>query len=316
MTRSAGFANRSTVMSYLEFLNDILNFAPFSFGGTPVTIANILKLIAWIIAVVLIERAFRSWVLVRVLSRTQLVASSRFAIGRIFGYLFLTVGIYLGFQFAGIDVSSFALLAGAVGVGIGFGLQNIVSNFVCGLIILAERPIALEDRVQVAGVEGNVRHISLRSTTVVTNDNISIIVPNTEFISGIVVNWSHGDPKVRIRLPLGVAYGSDVEKLRELMREVALAHPEVLREPAPQLFFTGFGESSLDFELGIWTLTQNVRPLRLKSDLYFAIEKCLRENGIEIPFPQRDLHIRSGRVELGGAVETSPSSSSRDASRK
>ena len=202
---------------------------------------------------ILAESILRRIMLHRVLTRTHLDEGMRFAVARITGYVLLTLGFYLAFTFVGIDLSSLAVLAGAIGVGLGFGLQNIVNNFISGIIILAERPIAIGDRVEVNGVAGQVTRISLRSTVVVTNDNISVIVPNSSFISEPVVNWSHGDPKVRINVPVGIAYGSDVEKFRRLMMEVALAQPEVLRDPPPNVFFIGFGESSLDFEVAVWT---------------------------------------------------------------
>ena len=137
-----------------------------------------------------------------------------------------------------------------MGVGFGFGLQNIISNFISGLIILAERPIAIGDRVEIGGVAGQVREISLRSTTVITNDNMAIIVPNADFITQRVTNWSYEDPRVRFRIPFGVAYGTDLPKLRKLMLEVADEHPKALKDPKPELFFVGFGDSSLNFELG------------------------------------------------------------------
>jgi len=280
--------------AFWHLVNDILGFPMATLGKGELSVGGVLKLVCWVILVMGVERMFRHYLATRILSRTQLSPSLQFAIGRIAGYLFVILGCYLGLQVAGIDLSSLAIVAGAVGVGIGFGLQNIINNFVSGLIILAERPIALGDRVEVGGVAGLVTQISLRSTTVVTNDNISIIVPNSEFIANPVTNWSHGDPKVRLRLPLGVAYGSDIEKLKRVIVEVALAHPATLQNPAPSLFFTGFGDSSLDFELGVWTVDLAANPLRYRSDLYYAMERALREHGIEIPFPQRDLHVRSG----------------------
>jgi small-conductance mechanosensitive channel len=164
----------------------------------------------------------------------------------------------------GIDLSSLAVVAGALGVGLGFGLQNIVSNFVSGLILLAERPIAIGDRIEVSGVAGQVRKISLRSTTVVTNDNIAIIVPNSDLTTKPITNWSHGDPKVQFRLPVGVAYGTDPEKLRLVLLAVARAHPSVLASPEPTLFFEGFGDSALNFELGVWTQDMAHSPRRFR----------------------------------------------------
>lgn len=283
---------------FAALLQEILAYPLFRFGAGDVTTGALLKLIAWVIVVFLIEGILRKRAITRILARTPLPPGSQFGIARIFGYGFIALGLYLGLQFAGIDIGSLAILAGAVGVGLGFGLQNIVSNFISGIIILVERPINLGDRVEVGGTAGDVVKISLRSTTVVTNDNISIIVPNSEFITSQVINWSHGDPKVRLHIAFGVAYGSDVARLRELMPQIALQHPKVLPSPPPELFFRGFGESSLDFELGVWTSALTIRPRKLISDLNYAIEAALNANGFEIPFPQRDLHVRSGSLAV------------------
>jgi small-conductance mechanosensitive channel len=167
---------------------------------------------------------------------------------------------------------------------------------VAGVIILAERPISIGDRVEMGDVAGLVTRINLRSTTIVTNDNITIIVPNSDFITSKVTNWNYGDPKVRIRVPIGVGYGTDPEKLRRLLLEVAAEHPKVLREPPSEVFFIAFGDSSLNFELGVWTTEMASKPRLFRSELNFAMERKLRENKIEIPFPQRDLHIRSGQL--------------------
>jgi len=186
-------------------------------------------------------------------------------------------------------------------------LQNIIHNFVSGIIILAERPIALGDRVEVAGVAGTVSKIRLRSTEIITNDNISIIVPNSDFITHPVTNWSHGDPRVQIRLPVGVAYGTDVEKLKTVLLEVATENAHVLKTPEPSVYFDGFGDSALLFELGVWTSEMTHSPRRFRSELNFAIERKLRGNKIEIPFPQRDLHLKSGAFVLQPEKNSAPS---------
>jgi small-conductance mechanosensitive channel len=204
----------------------------------------------------------------------------------------------MSLQMVGLNLTSLAVVAGAVGVGIGFGMQNIVHNFVSGLIILAERPIAIGDRIEIGGVAGQVKQIRLRSTTVLTNDNIVYIVPNSDFITHTVINWTHGDPRARIRLPVNAAYGTEPARLGELLLKVARAHPQVLADPAPEVFFIGFGDSALNFELAVWTIVMTVQTRRFRSELYFAIEKALREEKIEIPFPQRDLHLRSGNFVL------------------
>jgi small-conductance mechanosensitive channel len=186
-----------------------------------------------------------------------------------------------------------SLLAGALGVGIGFGLQNITDNFISGLIILFEKPIKVGDRIEVGDVNGDVLTISVRATTVLTNDNISIIVPNSEFISQKVINWSHNDRNIRFRFAVGVSYKEDPRKVEQVLLKVADENPNVLKKPEPSVFFDNFGDSSLDFTLAVWTDRYIDKPGQLKSQLYFEIFKQFTENGIEIPFPQRDIHIKT-----------------------
>lgn len=291
----------------LHWLSEALDIPLFRMGGEAFTLLSLAKLLVLAVLVFMAERIVRRLLIQRVLHRTHLSESLQFAVARISGYIFITLGLYVSLQLVGIDLSSLTIIAGAMGVGLGFGLQNIISNFVSGLIVLIERPISIGDRVEVAGVAGRVSRISLRSTTVVTNDNISIIVPNSHFISETVTNWSHGDPKVQVRLPVGIAYGSDVELFKRAMLEVAAADPAVLRSPAPTVYFLDFGDSSLDFEVGVWTETMASTPRRFRSNLYFAIERKLRECKIEVPFPQRDLHVRSGSL----LVQTQPAPADR-----
>ena len=267
------------------------------FGPDTVTIGGILILVFLFASVIIVERILQRLLIRRFLSKTRLQPSLQFGLSRIIGYTLIAIGFYVAFQAVGLDLSSLAIVAASVGVGVGFGLQNIINNFVSGIIILAERPISIGDRIDVAGVAGRVTKIQLRSTTVVTNDNITMIVPNADFISNTVTNWSHGDPKVRIRVPIGVAYGSDLKLLQRLLLEAAEEHPKALRDPSPVVLFTEFGDSSLNFELGVWTQEMTATPIHFTSQMNFIIEKKLRENDIEIPFPQRDLHVRSGLPE-------------------
>jgi small-conductance mechanosensitive channel len=279
-------------------LQKILEHPLFKLGDTQLTSATFVKIFFWLLLVLLVDWFLRRFIVQRLLARTRFDASLQYGIGKIAGYIFITLGFFIALEVNGVNLSSLAVIAGAIGVGVGFGLQNIINNFVSGLIILAERPITIGDRVEVGSVVGQVTKISLRSTTVVTNDNIAIIVPNSDFISHAVTNWSHGDPRVRIRLPIGVAYGTDTEKLQRVLLEVAKEHPKVLREPAPDVFFLGFGDSSLNFELAVWTAEMTFKPRRFRSELYYAMEKKLRENKVEVPFPQRDLHLRSGNFVM------------------
>jgi small-conductance mechanosensitive channel len=179
-------------------------------------------------------------------------------------------------------------------VGIGFGLQAIVNNFVSGLILLFERPIKTGDWIIVGNTEGYVKRISIRSTMIQTFDRADVIVPNSDLIANQVTNWMLYDPRGRIRVPVSVAYGSDTEKVRELLLEIANTHPEVITDgtsPTPRVLFLQFGDSSLNFELRCHIRNIDMRRI-VMSDINFAIDKAFREHGVEIPFPQRDVHIR------------------------
>ena len=189
-------------------------------------------------------------------------------------------------------------MAGALGVGIGFGLQNITDNFISGIIILFEKPIKVGDRIEVGEVQGDVISISFRATTVLTNDNISIIVPNSEFISSKVINWSHNDRNIRFRIPVGVSYNEDPEKIKKILLSVANINDHVLKNPGPVVLFDEYGDSSLNFSLAVWTATHSDKPRILKSELYFEIFKRFKEEGVEIPFPQRDIHIKTKPIQI------------------
>ncbi len=287
-----------TFSQWLDYLVRIFTYPLFELGKTQVDLAVLLKLLLLLMIVVVGERVLRKYLLLRFLKRTRLDSSLQFGLSRLAGYIILALGIFVALQLVGIDLSSLAFMAGAIGVGLGFGLKNVVANFVSGILILAERPITIGDRIEVANVTGQVTKIRLRSTTVVTNDNISVIVPNSYFMENSIINWSYGDPKVRLRLPVGVAYGTDIDKLGRILLEVAQENAQVLKEPQPRVFFGGYGDSALNFELAVWTRDMAAAPRGFKSDLYFAIERKLRANDIEIPFPQRDLHLRSGHFIL------------------
>ena len=207
-------------------------------------------------------------------------------------YAVLLVGFLLAISAAGVDLNKVSLLAGAFGVGIGFGLQNVVNNFVSGLILLYERPVQLGDMVEVGGTTGEVRRIGIRSSTIRTFQGAEVIVPNSNLISDRVVNWTFSDRRRRIELQVGVAYGTDPQRVLLILLAVARAHPDVLDDPAPQALMLGFGDSSLDFELRAWTALFDTYVVT-QSELAIALHRALAEAGIEIPFPQRDLHLRS-----------------------
>ena len=225
-------------------------------------------------------------------------------------YVVFALGLVVGLESLGLNLSSLVVVGGALGIGVGLGLQAIVSNFVAGLILLLEQPIKLGDRIEVGNTQGDVVRLRGRSTWIRTNDNVVIIVPNSEFINDRVTNWTANDRQVRISLSFGVSYDSDPRSVRDVTLGVAKAHKDVLPEPAPEVIFMEFGDSSLNFELRVWTIQQVQTPTRLKSDLYFAIFEAFRKQNIEIPFPQRDLHIRlvseAASSALGAPQRKSP----------
>jgi small-conductance mechanosensitive channel len=225
-------------------------------------------------------------------------------------YYFLLLLVALSALFAtGVDLNKFTVLTGALGVGLGFGLQNIVNNFVSGLILIFERPISIGDTVDVSGLVGVVRRIGARASTVVTYQGAEVIVPNSNLISNQVINWTLSSPWRRVDVRLSVAHGTDPERVIQMLVGVAESHPGVLLARRPAAFFMGFGENALNFELRFWCAEQDTW-LQLQSDVTVAIAKALKEAGIEIPFPQRDLHVRSVDQPVADALASNKARSS------
>ena len=268
----------------------------FSFGETRLVPAKILLGILLFATVLLLSNAIKT----RLKERSNLLArlepSAKETAVTLTGYTGFLIALLIGFSLAGFSFQNLAIVAGALSVGIGFGLQNIVNNFVSGIILLFERPIRRGDWVVVGGTEGFVKNIRVRSTEIETFDRSDVVVPNSEFISQQVTNWTLNDPHGRIRISIGVAYGSDTARVKEILLNLAVEHELVLKEgnyrkvPPPQVLFMGFGDSSLDFELRCFIRDIRTWPV-VKSDLNFAIDAAFREANVEIPFPQRDVHI-------------------------
>ncbi len=265
----------------------------FYLGKLPVTPGFLIEALLFLIVLTFASRFFQKFLQKEVLVHTPWDRGQQYAVARVLGYAFFLFGLLIGLQSVGLDLSSLTVLGGALGVGAGFGLQPIVSNFVSGLVLLTERPIRLGDRVEVGSTYGDVVRIGGRSTWIRTNDNVVIIVPNSEFVTSRVTNWTANDPRVRFSVEIGVSYNADPEQVRELLLQIARRNPDVLTEPAPDVIFVEFADSSLNFELRVFTEHQVHTPGTLKSDLLFAIFKEFGEHGIEIPFPQRDLHLKS-----------------------
>jgi small-conductance mechanosensitive channel len=190
------------------------------------------------------------------------------------------MGLIVGVDTAGVDLRSLTLLGSALGIGVGLGRQPMVTNFVAGWILLLERPVKLGDRIDVGGTNGVVVRIGRRSTWVCTNDNEVIIVPNSDFITNRVTNWTANDEKIRFALKIGVSYTSDPQKVKAILLEIAAAHPDVLHEPSPEVIFSELGDNSLNFLLRIWTAKELGNPQALESELYFSIFESFRKHGI------------------------------------
>jgi len=264
----------------------------FMIGQSPVSIGTVIQFLLVLILVLLVARFIRRFLQTKLLIHTKMTAGLQYAIARMAGYVALVMGFVIGLSTLGINLTSLAVVAGSLGVGIGFGLQNIVNNFVSGLVILAERPIQIGDRIEVGNVAGRVTRIGSRSSSILTNDNIMIIVPNSEFITGRITNWTHYDQRVRFKVPVSAGFEHDPELIQKLLLEVASSNSHVLQDPPPQAVLLGFGENALLFELRVWSVEMSHRPGALKSALNFAIWKKFRDHSICMPYPQRDLRLR------------------------
>ena len=263
-------------------------------GKTQFSVKDLFKVVAAITVIALLARGARRLLLNYILNKTPMDLSVRHAVATFSQYLIVTVGFLLLLQSAArLDLTMLGVVAAAVGVGVGFGLQNIANNFISGIFILFERPIKVGDRIEVGEVHGHVVRIAARATTVRTNDNIDIIIPNSSFTSFNVINWSHGDQKVRFRVPVAVAYGSDARLVERLLLEVAHENENVLKEPSPRVVFWAFGDSALEFQLRVWTTRMLHRRGVFFGQLNLAIYEKFQQHGIHIPFPQRDLHLKT-----------------------
>ncbi|MEX2088418.1 MAG: mechanosensitive ion channel domain-containing protein, partial [Bacteroidota bacterium] len=254
-----------------EQIREFLEIPIVTLGQTQITLWTVLYFGILFVLLVSLTGRIQRWILGKWSAKTKTEIGARQATVSIIRYSIISFGFLIIIQTAGIDLTTLNVLAGAVGIGVGFGLQNIANNFISGIIILFERPIKIGDRIEVGDVEGDVIRIGARSTTVITNDNITVIVPNSQFISENVINWSHNDDKVRFRIPVSVAYGSDARLVERLLIEVATKNPDVLEDPVPGVRLMEFGDSGLQFELRAWTNTLTHRKGILISALNFAI---------------------------------------------
>jgi small-conductance mechanosensitive channel len=284
-------------------LSDILHTPLFYIQQTPVTFISFIGAIVFFLGAFLFSQFLQRALRRRVFPRFKLEEGLQYTFLRLTHFFIIFIGLILGLQFIGLDLSSLAVIAGLLSVGIGFGLQNIASNFIAGIILLFERPIKIGDRISVGETHGDVHEIKIRSTTILTPDNIAILVPNSDFISGKVTNWSYQDPRVRFHLTVGVAYESNVNQVQQLLLQAARSHPQVLQHPEPDVGFAAFGDSALQFDLSFWLAEPKGGP-GVQSDLRFQILRLFKESGIEMPFPQREIHLKSTAMPADSGART------------
>ena len=269
----------------------------FPLGNNAYSVLDLVILLALFTTLFILARSIKQVLRLRVLSLTGLSRAAQETIAVVANYAFVLIGALVLLQIWGLDISSLTVFAGVLGVGVGLGIQGIAKEFVSGLVLIFERPIQAGDFVEVGDLVGTVEHISVRSTEITTLDRVSVILPNSRFLESEVVNWSHRSPISRLRIRVGVAYGSNLEIVRQALLDAANDHTDVLSIPPPNVFFLGFGNSSLDFDLLAW-ISEPRKQFQIKSDLYFLIYQFFQERGVEIPFPQRDLHVRSGTLPV------------------
>ncbi len=312
MLRLAAFAawvlltlDRFEILPAIAFALKVIWSAHATFGEVHVSIGDLLTFLLVLGGAVLIARLVQFVLEEEVVARFDLAPGLPTALTSSARYAILFLGFLFALAAAGVELSKFTILAGAFGVGVGFGLQTVVSNFVSGLILLFERPVRPGDWVQVGPTLGEVTRIGGRSSTVRTYEGAEVIVPNSNLISNEVINWTLSDRRVRVEIKVGVAYGSDPVTVLDLLRAAGAAHPRVLTDPAPAALFTGFGDSSLDFVLRVWTDSFTIQQ-QVRSDVAIAVHQALTRAGIAIPFPQRDLHVRSVDPAAGRALGRPP----------
>jgi len=287
---------RTARYQVFQFLEHTFNNALFTIGEKTYSVLDVSKLVVLLVLLWLAARGLSALIKSSFLQAAISDRGAQDAIATLIQVVLMVVGTFILLQAWGIDLSALAILASVLGVGLGFGLQNIFNNFISGWILLVERPIQVGDLIRLGEVFGIVERIGARSTEIKTPDQISIIVPNADFVQNQVMNWSHGHPVSRFHIPLCVAYGSPIDQVHAAAIEAVQAHPEVLHYPKPRLRFSAFGESSLNFDLLAWN-RDPLRQVEIKSDVHYLIEANFRRYQIEIPFPQRDINIRTTQLD-------------------
>lgn len=283
---------------------------PFHIGKFQISLANaVIGILIFVIAII-ISRSIRSFMERRMASHARLDPGIQYTVLRLIHYFVITIGLLFALKTAfDLDLTTFAVIFSALSIGIGFGLQFIAGDIASGFILLFERPVRVGDFISITGpdsklTEGRVQSINLRTTIVRTNDNITAVVPNSKLVNQNLINWSYGERRSRISIPIGVAYDSDIDLVTQTLSRAAGGVEHVLEEPAPKVQFLSFGDYSLNFRLLVWT-NRPRRHVQIKSDINYRIQRLFKDAKIEIPFPQQDLNLRGGALQFIPASDDS-----------
>lgn len=275
----------------MEQLLDLINYPLLTVGESPITAGTVLMTVFIIIGGYLVARWLQRFMVTRLTAR-QVSADLIHLCERIYLIVIIAVLVITVLDILNVPLTAFAFITGAIAIGVGFGAQNIINNFISGWILLWERPIKIGDFLELGETKGKVESINTRSTRIRRVDGVHLLVPNSHLLENTVVNWTLVDRVTRTTVRVGVAYGSPVERVAEILAQIAAEHPDVLKEPEPLVVFDDFGDSSLNFELFFWVMAVGDRDLRvIRSDIRFRIDQLFRENNITIAFPQRDVHL-------------------------
>jgi small-conductance mechanosensitive channel len=262
-------------------------------GKLVVTPVFLVKALLFLVALSLVSHRFSRLVYVKLVGSKTMSQERSYLLARAVSLAIYVIGFMAGLELAGVSLNALAIVAGTLGIGIGFGLQPLVANWVAGLVLLVEQPVRIGDCIAVGNNSGVVVRIGGRGTSIRTYDNELLIVPNSTFTNTQITNWSEPDPKIRLSIPVGVSYDSDPEKVKAVLLQIASQHPDVLSDPAPEVVIAELGDSTLNFLLRFWRVIADEDNYRIKSELYYSILKVFAEQKIEMPFPQQDLHVRS-----------------------
>jgi potassium efflux system protein len=294
MLTNAAFSALLFLQGASEILASVWSYLTrqFTFGRITVSVSSVVVGLLVTVVTILIARTGSVLIEQRIAKRRHIDPGLRYTIARLVKYVVLMVGLLFALKQAfAVDLTSIAVIFTALSVGIGFGLQYLAADIAAGFILLFERPIRVGDRITIGDDEGDVQSINLRTTIVTTNDRISIIVPNSKLVSQRVVNWSYGDPRARISIPVSVADDSDIELVTDTLIDAARELDNVLHDPPPRVQFLKFGEYSLDFRLLVWT-NQSRRHVQIRSDINYRIARLFRERGIKIPYPVQEFLLK------------------------